>query len=145
MKKTKILTLSLLAILSLVGCQKGGTTVKDTSSVDSHNSENNNGKEVTITDSPKIRVDNDASEDDIYDAVFEQFNDVYSEAEDILDSSERYVKFAEAEAQLLDTAAFMPLTTSGGSYVITHAAFRSLPFIVRVPATPCSSETEKRI
>lgn len=59
----------------------------------------------------------------VYDEVFGEFYDLYMEARAIVgstdeDQAERYAKMAVAEAKLLNSATFSPLTSNGGQYAI---------------------------
>ena len=147
-KNTKISLVSLIAVLSLCGCggtssgttsSAGGNTTSGTtsenggSSVNSGATSGNGGSssEVGINILPAVDIDisdENKAEDNVYDGVFGEYIELYEEAQELSDCSERYVAFAKAEAALLDSAAFVPTTTDGGSYAITHAAFRSLPY-----------------
>ena len=172
-KNTKISLVSLIAVLSLCGCNgtasstssissegssssisgttSQGSTTSETTSQGSTTSETTSQgsttSEITSQESTTSgttsqsgvviapAVDIDISSDDksevetnVYDGIFGEYFDLYEAAQEITDISERYVAFAQAEAALLDTAAFVPTTTDGGSYAITHAAFRSLPY-----------------
>lgn len=65
-----------------------------------------------------------------YDLVLGDFNDLYSEARDILDDNdERFVKMAEAEAELLASGVFVPTTTQGGAYTVSRVVPRTVPYV----------------
>lgn len=70
------------------------------------------------------------NEDVIYDSVLSEFNVLATEAKKIVDDDERYVKYAEAEAALLDSAVFVPNTTQGGAYTVSRVAPRTIPYVV---------------
>ena len=74
---------------------------------------------------PKYLRDSDYH---IYDDVLGNYAKLYEEAAAESDDSERYVKYAIAEAALLDSATFMPTTTQGGNYAITRVAPRTIPY-----------------
>lgn len=137
-KNTKISFVSLIAVLSLCGCG-GNSSITGSSAISSNASQtdsNQSSVNIQIAPSPEIEIidisdsssDPDDDKDIIYEGVFGKFGELYESALEITDTAERYVRFAKAEAALLDSAAFVPTTTDGGSYVITHAAYRSLPF-----------------
>lgn len=142
-KNTKISLVSLIAVLSLCGCNGTSSSTSSTSSEGSSSSISGTTSQGSTTSETTSQggvviapaVDIDISSEDksevetnVYDGIFGEYFDLYDAAQEITDISERYVAFAQAEAALLDAAAFVPTTTDGGSYAITHAAFRSLPY-----------------
>ena len=64
----------------------------------------------------------------IYEYALGDFNDLYADAKKELNLNERYVLMAEAEAEFLDSAVVLPLTTEGGAYAITRFIPRTGPF-----------------
>ena len=65
----------------------------------------------------------------VYAHVLGNFASIYSEAKAETQKMDlRFVKFAEAEAALMDSATFMPTTTQGGNYAITRVAYRTVPY-----------------
>ena len=71
-----------------------------------------------------------SDEGEVYDAILGYFEELAAEAKDPANSvSERYVKFAKAEAYLLDTAVMIPTTTQGGAYTISRIAPRTVPYV----------------
>jgi hypothetical protein len=90
--------------MTLVAC--GGTTASSTS--------------VTYT-----RGD-DAT---IYQSVFGDFATAYATGKAATDDNERYVKYAKAEAKLLESGAFVPTTTQGGAYTLSRIAPRTIPYV----------------
>lgn len=65
----------------------------------------------------------------VYAHVLGNFASIYSEAKaETEDVNLRFVKFAEAEAALMDSATFMPTTTQGGNYAMTRVAYHTIPY-----------------
>jgi len=65
----------------------------------------------------------------VYANVLGNFSSVYAEAKgETKDVNKRFVKFAEAEAALMDSATFMPTTTQGGNYAMTRVAYHTIPY-----------------
>ena len=65
-----------------------------------------------------------------YDLVLGDFNSLYSEARGILnDNDERFVKMAEAEAELLASGVFVPTSTQGGAYTVSRVVPRTVPYV----------------
>lgn len=133
MKKNKtVCLLALLSVFALAGC--GGETSSNNGNSNSPSNGNTDSTgpivNIDIPDAPEVDMSN---EDSIYDDIFgtDEFGfwKYVTEAKEISDDSERYVAFAKAEAELLSTNAFMPTTTQGGSYALTHAAYRSTPYV----------------
>ena len=77
----------------------------------------------TITEQYARRSDAEA-----YKSVLEQFEIKCNEAKGIVDDDERFLKYAEAEAWLLNSGAFVPMTTRGGTYAINRTAPRTVPY-----------------
>ncbi|MBQ9124070.1 MAG: hypothetical protein IJY14_00090 [Acholeplasmatales bacterium] len=69
------------------------------------------------------------SDDEIYHEALGDFYEIYSDAKNIADDSERYVMMASAEAQMLASAVMLPLQTNGGSYAISNVAIHSVPYV----------------
>ena len=67
-------------------------------------------------------------DDEIYEEVFGEYNELMAKAKAAPTDDERFVLEAQAEAMLLNTAAFVPFTTQGGTYQITRIAYRTVPF-----------------
>ena len=74
---------------------------------------------------PKYMRDSDYG---MYEVVLGNYAEVYAAAKAESDDDERFVKYALAEAALLDSATFMPTTTQGGNYAITRVAPRTVPY-----------------
>lgn len=66
---------------------------------------------------------------DVYERNLGTFEDLMDVAAAETNDSQRLVKYAKAEAELLDKAIVMPNTTEGGNYAITRVAPRSVPHV----------------
>jgi ABC-type oligopeptide transport system substrate-binding subunit len=71
-----------------------------------------------------------ASDKEVYNEILGTFTNLYSEAAKETNDSKRYVKYALAEAALLDSAIMTPTTTQGGAYAFTRVAPRSVPYVL---------------
>lgn len=68
--------------------------------------------------------------EEIFDNILGNFQKLHDEAAKIANDSARYVKYAEAEAELLDTAIMAPYSTQGGAYTISRVAPRTIPYVL---------------
>lgn len=102
MKKSRLMILSAFAMVAvcLTGCKKTG---------------DDGGSTVEV---PEFR------DSDVYRAVLRDYNTLFNEAHSSTVNAERFVKFADAEAYLLDSAVLLPMTTEGGRYGLS----RVLPY-----------------
>lgn len=125
MKNKRICLLSILSVFALVGCGGNGGDVT-TSNNPSNNKPSDNPIEIDIEDAPAVDMTDD---DTIYDDILDTYWGMIDEARDITDNEERYLSYARAEAELLNSNIFMPTSTSGGSYALTHSAYRSTPYV----------------
>lgn len=102
MAKRNLILLSAFAALAvcLTGCggDKGGNSNKD--------------GVLTFTDS------------EVYRQILPDYKALFDDAHKSMDNTERYVKFAKAEAYLLDQAVILPFNTEGGRYGLS----RVLPY-----------------
>lgn len=121
MKKVLSGLLAVLTVLSLTACNNNTTS-------------NSSGTSTTNTSSGNTSEgDGDVSDyvtecQEIYDSVLGDYAKYYEEADKVMNLSERYAKFAVAEAKLLEQALFVPLTSySGGVQGITRVAPGSIP------------------
>ena len=101
LKNSKFLVLAVGAVLTLASC--GGQKV------------------------PEYKERDDK---EIFDRILGDYQKLHDEAAKIADDSDRYVKYAEAEAELLDAAVMSPYQTQGGNYAITRAAPRTVPYVL---------------
>ena len=63
-----------------------------------------------------------------YDAILGDYEELAFAAKEEKDDDTRFVKYAKAEAALMDSATFMPTTTQGGNYAMTRVAARTIPY-----------------
>ena len=75
---------------------------------------------------PKYEREDDET---IYNNVLGDFAKAYEGVSKIADDNERFVKYAKAEAELLNSGVFVPTTTQGGAYTITRVAPRTIPYV----------------
>ena len=101
LKKTGFLTLG-VGLLALAACGSGGSSVK------------------------YARGDDKA----IYNGILKEYNELYAEAAKETDDDERYVKYAKAEAALLDSGIMLPTTTQNGAYAFTRIAPRTVAYVL---------------
>ena len=66
--------------------------------------------------------DYDALSQAIYDDVLGEFYTVYEDAKAATSMAERYAKMAIAEAKLMTSGVFLPLSSNGGNYAISRVA-----------------------
>lgn len=135
MKKSKLCLVSLLSVLTLVGCGGGdnsSSSVAPSSSEPSSvapSSESDTSSAIVPLPIEAAPIIDDTDDDSIYDGVFGDYYDLVMEAGKIDDNATRFAAYARAEAELLMTSAIAPTTTQGGSYALTHAAYRSAPYV----------------
>ncbi|MBR4667790.1 MAG: peptide ABC transporter substrate-binding protein [Butyrivibrio sp.] len=63
---------------------------------------------------------------EVYERILGSFNEAYQKALAVSDVSERYALMAVAEAKMLESGVFIPLTTRGGNYGIRRTAAGSV-------------------
>lgn len=105
-KRITGLSLAAAALVGLASCSKSLT-----------NEEYNEATGAT--------ADNDS---DIFAAELGKFDSVYAASKTKDSDSKRYTAMAEAEAELLSAAVFLPTTTQGGNYALTKVAPRTAPY-----------------
>ena len=113
MKKILALVLAGIMLLSAVSCVKTGTE-GDTTAADTGAS---TPKEYV--DPYKDITDYDELSAAIYEDVLGEFYTAYEAAKAATTLSERWALMAIAEAKLMETALFLPLTSNGGNYAIS--------------------------
>ena len=74
---------------------------------------------------PGYKREDDAA---VYERALGSYEALIKEAKKEKDDNKRFVKYAKAEAALMDSATFMPTTTQGGTYAITRIAPRTVPY-----------------
>lgn len=118
LKKLSVFSISAVSLLALGACggNNGGSQ--------SQNKSKDDGYVV-----PEIKEQYARGDDEqIFNDVLGQFDFLANEAKKVKDDDERFLKYAEAEANLLNSGAFMPTYTNGGNYAITRVAPHSIPF-----------------
>ena len=122
MKKILALLLVLAMVLSLVAC--GGNTTTETGAPAATSGETAGATAGAggVVD-PYVDMDYEAQSEAIYDLVLGDFETIYEEAKaEVVDMDKRYVEMAIAEAKLLESGTFLPLTANGGNYGISRLA-----------------------
>ncbi len=114
LKRLNVLALSTLSALALAACNNNGGGSQD----------DDDGYVVPVITEAYARGDDKA----IYNDVLGQYASFAAEAKGIEDDDERFVKYAESEAWLLNSGVFNPTTTQGGNYAITRVAPRTVPY-----------------
>lgn len=116
MKKTLALLLAvLLAVGTFAGC--GNNDTQSTPNTDnSSNTENTGNFGEDALPVPGA----DASDEEIYNYILGEFNEYYQKAMNASSVSERFALEAIAEAKLLESGAFLPVTCNGGNYAISR-------------------------
>ncbi|MBP5453852.1 MAG: peptide ABC transporter substrate-binding protein [Lachnospiraceae bacterium] len=121
-KKVLSLVLASAMVLSLTACGQEKTPatieVASTSSTEASAS-----TEETSGDVEYVRGD----DDEIYEEVLGGYAKLCEEAKAASSVDERYMLFAQAEAYLLDSAVFVPVSTRGGLYAISRRAPKTKP------------------
>ncbi len=116
-KKVLSLVLASAMVLSLTACgqEKTPATIEVASN---SNTEASVSTEETSGDVEYVRGD----DDEIYEEVLGGYAKLCEEAKAASSVDERYMLFAQAEAYLLDSAVFVPVSTRGGLYAISRRA-----------------------
>ncbi|MBR5409441.1 MAG: peptide ABC transporter substrate-binding protein [Clostridia bacterium] len=68
-------------------------------------------------------------DEEAYDIALGGYGEYVDKALAAKTNDERFVLFAKAEAYLLDSAVFVPTTTQGGAFAITHVAPHTVPYV----------------
>lgn len=151
MKKLVAIVLTLAMVASFAGCNQqesnpdntgdqstttpAGTSDAGESTESGEQSEEPGGEEDTTTEAPQgleLDIDMDqymADSTRIYEAALGEFYDTYEKANESSSVSEKFALMAVAEAKLLESGVFLPLTTQGGRFSMSRVA----PYTV----TPC--------
>ena len=131
MKKLLALLLVLALALSMVACASNTTPSTDTST---DTPSDTSTEETTDTDTEAAagelvdpyaysEDDYDIQSEEIYDLVLGEFETIYNEAKaEVVDMDKRFAEMAIAEAKLLESGTFLPLSANGGNYAISRVA-----------------------
>ena len=86
---------------------------------------------TTTTEAPFVRPTEYVRADDgeVYEAALGEYAELIADAKASASIDEKFVKFAKAEAVLLDSAVMIPTTTRGGRYAISRVAPRTVPYV----------------
>jgi len=118
MKKLLAVLLVAAMLLAFAACgEQGKTNTDDTGAA---NTPSNTTDEVTY-----VR----AEDDEIYENVLGEYTTLMDEASASASIDEKFVRFAKAEAFLLDSAVMVPTTTQGGAYQISRVAPHTVPYV----------------
>ena len=106
MKRSRLLILSAFAALTvcLTGCGESNSSKK------------------TKVEIPEFK------DSTVYNTVLPEYKTLFDAAHQSTNNAERFVKFAETEAYLLDSAVILPMTTEGGRYGISRVLPYSGPY-----------------
>ena len=120
MKKIVSLMLALVMLMSLVACgNNAGSTPSSTP-----NTQTSDAPQVSDAGTPEIDTYGASYEnDEIAEMALGEFTELYTKALEAESISERYALMAIAEAKMLESGIFFPLTSnSGGLYAISRLA-----------------------
>ena len=70
-----------------------------------------------------------ADDEDVYESILGDYPALMDAAKAAASNDERFVRFAQAEATLLDSGTFIPTTTRGGVYSISRIAPHTKPYV----------------
>ena len=88
-------------------------------------------KPVTYVDPyAQYADDYDKLSQEIYEDVLGEFNTYYAQAKASASVAERYALMAIAEAKLMESGVFIPLTSNGGNYAISRVAPYTAPYVM---------------
>ncbi|MBQ9458650.1 MAG: peptide ABC transporter substrate-binding protein [Oscillospiraceae bacterium] len=144
MKKLLSLILALAMVLSLAACgNKNETpdtpapTPQQQNNTPANTTDNTPTPEPVADEGPvmpEYSFDNNgtyarADEEEVYEFALGKYNELLAAAKEAKSVDERFVLFAKAEAELLDSAVMIPNTTRGGAYTISRVAPRTVPYV----------------
>ena len=123
MRKLTMFLLVILAAFVLVGCDKDPVDPKDPDNP----TPTDEVADVVVAKDDAVVADEEANEytkesTEIYNANLGQFYSYYQQAQAEKNVSKKYALEAIAEAKLLESGLFVPLSSQGGSYAISRVA-----------------------
>ena len=107
MKKLLVVLLSMLMVVSMVGCSKETVEEDDSPLAATLEIDGSTYNEVSAT---------------LYEANLGEYDDLYSKAKEATTNSERWALMALAEAKLMESAVYVPTSSNGGNYSISGVA-----------------------
>ena len=133
MKNLKKLMVLSVAALVLSACGSTPASSSQPSSEPSSQPSSEPSSEPSSTYSPITPVVKPTTwereeDNDVYDRVLGEYELLMEAAKAIKNDNERFVKYAEAEAFLMDSAVLLPTYTQGGTYAMTRVAPRTVPY-----------------
>lgn len=126
LKRKSLLVLAAAGAMTLVACGGNGAT-SSKSTADASSTGTSSTPISSNSVAPAVYTRGDDTE--IYNNVFGDFATAYATGKAATSDDERYVKYAKAEAKLLESGAFVPTTTQGGAYTMSRIAPRSIPYV----------------
>lgn len=119
MKKLIALLLALVMVMSMfAACQQ--STGNDSTGGSTAGSTAGGEKVEYVYPYADLLDDYEALSSAIYEDVLGEFYEYYTAAEDAANDSERFALMAIAEAKMLSSGIFLPLTSKGGNYAISR-------------------------
>ena len=129
MKKLLALLLVLALALSMVACSGNKTPSTDTGSDTSTDTTTDTNTDTETAPGELVdpyaysEDDYDIQSEEIYDLVLGEFETIYNEAKaEVVDMGKRFAEMAIAEAKLLESGTFLPVSAKGGNYAISRVA-----------------------
>ena len=131
MKKLLALLLVLALVLSMAACASNTAPSTDTATDPSTDTDTATDTDTDADAAPGELVDPyaysiddyDIQSEEIYDLVLGEFMEVYETATSEVENMDvRFVEEAIAEAKLLESGTFLPLSSNGGNYAISRVA-----------------------
>ncbi len=113
------------------GTTSGGTTSGGTTSGGTTSGGTTSGGTTTTEPAKPTKPDTyvRAEDDVIYTEVLGGYQELIEAAKASKTVDERFVRFAKAEAYLLDAAVMIPTTTQGGAYTVSRIAPHTVPYV----------------
>jgi ABC-type oligopeptide transport system substrate-binding subunit len=103
-----------------------GTTTPDATETDAETTPAEyTGYISELKDGKYARGDDEA----VYNNALAKFEELRQAANNETDPDKRFVLYAQAEAELLDSAVMIPTTTQGGAYTISRVAPRTIAYV----------------
>ena len=128
--KKKIVSLMLVAALSVSLCACGGGSDKGTETASGTEAQSANGTESGTTDAGPDMTKYGEESSALYEEILGEFYGEYQKALEAGSVSERYALMAIAEAKLLEAGVMIPTTSKGGRYGITHTAPYTFDYVL---------------